>query len=159
MLRSLSIAAALVLTFSAPVRAGIVDSPIPAPFTKHVYSVPGVINTGALATFFSCTNVDSASATVGVEVFGPAGGASINNAATTAISVAPGATVIFGTSNALGISVDANLNVGFVSKGSARILATSTKLLCTAFLADPGSAPPISMVSLTIVGKTKQKGD
>ena len=44
-----------------------------------------------------------------------------------------------------------------MSKGSARILATSKKLACTAFLADDGNAPPTSMAQLTIIAKTKQK--
>jgi len=43
------------------------------------------------------------------------------------------------------------------SKGSARILATSRKLACTAFLAEPFNAPPTSMAHLTIIAKTKQK--
>jgi len=108
-------------------------------------------------TFFGCTNADQASVTIGVEVFGPAGGASINNAATTAISVAPGATVLFGTQTTPSLTIDGNLATGSVSKGSARILATSKKIVCTAFLADPSGTPPVSMVSLTIVAKTKQK--
>jgi hypothetical protein len=52
------------------------------------------------------------------------------------------------------LTVDGNLAVG---KGSARILATSKKIVCTAFLADPSGTPPVSMGSLTIIAKTKQK--
>jgi hypothetical protein len=159
MLRSLSIAAALVLTFSAPVRAGIVDSPIPAPFTQHIFSVSGVINNVNLAAYISCTNADTQAVTVGVEVFGPAGGASLNVAASTAISVAAGATVLFGTTTSSWATVDANLATGPVSKGSARILATSKKLVCSAFLVDPSGQPPVSIANLTIVAKVKQKGD
>jgi hypothetical protein len=44
-----------------------------------------------------------------------------------------------------------------MSKGSARILATSKKLACTAFIADAGNSPPASMAHLTIIAKLKQK--
>ena len=93
---------------------------------------------------------------VGVELFGPGGGAPGNDAAATSLSVAPGGTVIFGTGPAAGISVSSSLG-GLFSKGSARILATSKKLACTAFLADAGNAPPTSMAQLTIIAKLKQK--
>jgi hypothetical protein len=67
--------------------------------------------------------------------------------------------VIFGTSSAAGISINSNLG-GSSSKGPARILATESKgIICSAFLADPGNAPPTSMADLTLVKKTKQKGD
>lgn len=122
-----------------------------------MYAVPGGLNTGALGTFLACTNADTSSATIGVEVFGPAGGGALNNAALTAISVAPGATVLFGTGGAAGISIDSSIGPGLVSKGSARIRATSTRILCTAFAADKGNDPPISSWQLIIVAKTKQK--
>lgn len=107
------------------------DTPLPALLpgatTQHLYSVPGVINGGGLGTFFSCT------------------------------STAPGATVTFGTSAAAGISIDSGLAAGPVSKGSARILATSKSLICTAFVADTFGAPTASGWQLTIIAKTKQK--
>ena len=72
--------------------------------------------------------------------------------------VAPsrGSTRRLGLDVRAGISINSNLG-GFASKGSARILATSKKLTCTAFLADPGNAPPTSMAQLTIIAKLKQK--
>src|SRR5438128_4260289 len=82
-------------------QAGIADSPLPVltagATTLHLYSVPGVISNGALSTFFGCTSTDTAPMQVGVELFGPAGGAPFNDAAATSLSVAPGATVMFGT--------------------------------------------------------------
>ncbi len=164
-LRQVTIAAALTLALAAssrPVGAGIADSPLPVLIagetTIHLYSVPGVIRAGGLATFFSCTSTDTASMQVGVEVFGPAGGAPINDPVATSLSVAPGATVTFGSA-AVGISISSDLAFGGVSKGSARILATSRKLACTAFVADQGNAPPTSSWQLTIIKKTKQKGE
>jgi hypothetical protein len=118
--------------------------------------VPGAIRFNGISTFFSCTSTDTATMQAGVELFGPAGGAPANDAAATSLSVAPGATVIFGAGAAAGISISSNLG-GLFSKGSARILATSKKLACTAFLADDGNAPPTSMAQLTIIARTKQK--
>ena len=153
--------AALAALLAAPqTRAGIADSPLPvltaAVTTLHLYSVPGVISSGGLRAYFSCTSTDTATMQVGVELFGPAGGAPANDAAATSLSVAAGATVIFGTGGAVGISIDSNLGSGG-SRGSARILATSKKLACTVFVADTGNAPPTSMVQLTIIKKTSQK--
>ena len=128
--------------------------------TLLVYSVPGVIGgVGGLSTFFSCTSTDTATMQVGVELFGPAGGAASNDAAATSLSVGPGATVIFGTAGAAEISIDSNLGGGFTSKGSARILATSSSLICTAYIADRTTVPPTSGWHLTIVKSTKQAGD
>ncbi len=152
-----------VLTFAvAPARAGIVDSPVPILITGektfHVYSVPGIIiNVGGVSSFFNCTSLDVVPIQVGVELFGLSGGGPINNPVTTSLSLAPGATVIFSTGPAAGFLISSNLGSTAYSKGSARILATSKKLACTAFLADSGNAPPTSMVNLTIIAKTKQK--
>jgi hypothetical protein len=75
----------------------------------HVWTVAGVMSTAAgTATFIPCTNANSTSATVGVEVYGPSG--TFVNAGS--ITMAPNSTVIFGTSAAGGISVDVNLALG-----------------------------------------------
>jgi len=146
---------------AAPAFAGIVDSPLPelvaGETTYHLYSVPSVISSGGLGTYFGCTSLDTATMQVCVEVFGGAGGAPISNdCSSTSLSVAAGATVIFGTISPAGISISSSLGAG-ISRGSARILATSKKLTCTAFLADVFNAPPASMTYLTIIAKTKQK--
>ncbi len=159
-LQAAALALALGVGFATPARAGIADSPLPVLIagvdTLHLYSVPGVIAASGLDAFFACTSTDTATMRVGVELFASPGGAPINDPVATSLSVAPGATVIFGTSAAVGISISSSLG-GFFSKGSARILATSKKLACTAFIADPGNAPPTSMTYLTIIKKTTQK--
>jgi hypothetical protein len=153
-----SLAAMVIFAQAAtPALAGVVDSPLPAPFTQHVFTVPGIMAVGFLETYFSCTNLDAVPVTVGVEVFGSAGGGPSNDAAATSLSVAPGATVIFGTLAAAGISVSSVVGGGPASKGSARVLATSKKLACTAFIADTGNAPPTVAWQLTIIKGTKQK--
>jgi len=152
---------ATLVTWSVPCVAGIADSPLPVleagKTTYQVFSVPGYIRSGGLSSFFSCTSTDTATMQVGVEVFGSAGGAPFNDAVATSLGVVPGGNVIFGTSSAVGIVV--NSNVGGSSHGSARILATSKKLVCTAFVADIGNAPPTTAWQLNIIAKTKQKGD
>jgi hypothetical protein len=149
---------ASVLMLSSVASAQI-NGPVPAPFSHHVWSVPGVINNGSFGAFIACTNAGSSTATVGVEVFGAAGGVALNNAGATAISTASGATVLFGTSTAVSFSVDANLAPGPVAKGSARVLSTTSKgILCSAFLADPAGQPPVAMTNLTIVKRTSQRG-
>jgi hypothetical protein len=144
-----------------PILAGIVDSPLPELLpgakTVHQYSVPGVISQTGLGTFFSCTSTAASPIQVGVEVFGAAGGGPSNDPVASSLSVGPGATVTFGTQSASGISISSNLGPGPVSKGSARILATSKSLICTAFVADVTTAPVASLAHLTIIAKTKQK--
>ena len=141
-----------------PALAGIADSPLPVleagKITLHLYSVPGVIDANGLGTFFSCTSTATSPITVGVELFSVFG-AVFNNAATSSLSLIPGETRIFATSTAVGISVDSSL--GGVGKGSARILATSKNLVCTAFVADNTALPAGSGWQLTIIAKTKQK--
>lgn len=126
----------------------------------HLYSVPGVISSFGLGTYFSCTNVTSANIRVGVETFAGPGGPGTNDPSATSLDLGAGATVIFGTTSAAGISISGSLGAGILSKGSARILATESKgIICTAFIADNGNAPPTSMADLKVVKKTKQKGD
>jgi hypothetical protein len=155
------LATLIAFTPAARAVAGIADSPLPViqvgATTLHLYSVPGVVDNNGIATAFSCTSTDTVAQTVGVEVFGNSGGAPVNNATTTATSVAAGATVVFVTSSTTGLSFDANMNVPTVSRGSARILSTSKKLACTVAALDALSAPPTTTWQLTIIAKTKQK--
>jgi len=146
--RLLAAVFAILICATAPALAGIADTPLPVILpgstTLHLYSVPGVIGGGGgVSTFFSCTSTDTVPIQVGVEVFGSLGGGAANDAVTTSLSVVPGATVIFGTQSAAWISINSNLGAP-VSRGSARILATSKKLACTAFIADNANAPPAS---------------
>ena len=108
----------LTLALSPAARAGIADSPLPVLMagqtTLHLYSVPGVLAGGSLGTFFSCTSTDAATMQVGVELFAAPGGAPANDAAATSLSIAPGATLIFGTGAAAGISIDSSLGRVFL---------------------------------------------
>ena len=144
---------------ATPAHAGVVDSPLPAPFTQHVFTAPGVRTDQLLAPFFSCSNLDAVPVTVGVELFGWAGGGPYNDAAATSLSIAPGATWTFRTSFGVWFSASSDLGGAGMGSGSARILATSKKIACTAFIADNTSVPPASAWQLTIIKQKKQKGD
>jgi hypothetical protein len=157
---------ALVLVLATALLAGSaqaqINSPPPAlqgQPSYHLYSVPGVRSLGGLGTFFACTNTTSANIRVGVELFFGVGGPAANDPSFTSLDLPPGTTRVFGTRAAMDISVNSIL--GFLDgMGSARILATESKgIICSAFLADPFNVPPTSMADLTIVKKTKQKGD
>lgn len=159
--RTLSALVVALTLAAAPAIAGIADSPLPELLpgakTVHLYSVPGVIgNLAGLSTFFACTSTATAPIQVGVELFAGPGGGPANDVVATSLSIGPGATRMFGTASAAGIVMDSNLN-GHSGNGSARILATSKNLVCTAFIADNGNFPPTSMTYLTIIAKTKQK--
>jgi hypothetical protein len=110
-----------------------------------------------------CTNTLASPVIVGIEVFGAAGGAALNDASATSASIAPGGTITFSTAGGAGaFQADSVLGVG--TKGSARVLApTSFKasrgILCSAVLHDWNSAIPVSMTSLPVIRKTTQQGD
>ena len=126
----------------------------------HLYSVPGATTEGGLGTFFACTNTTSATIRVGVEIFLEVGGGATNDPSATSLDISAGGTRLFGTDGAVWVTVDSPLGSGPFSKGSARILATAkTGIICSAFLADRLNSTPTSMVKLTVVKTTKQKGD
>ena len=158
--RALAAFVAMFTLAAAPTFAGIADSPlpvlIPGERTLHLYSIPGIIRAASLGTFFSCTSTDTAPMQVGVEIFAVSG-APLNDAAASSLSVGPGATVMFGTSTAPGFIISSDLGAPAISKGSARVLSTSKKLICTAFVADRFNDPPQTSFQLTIIAKLKQK--
>lgn len=156
LIRRSTLVASLLLGFAQSTWAGVVDSPLPAPFTQHVFTVPGLPAIGDFRAFFSCTNLHSASVTIGVELFGRSAGGPVNDVAATSLNVAPGATVVFGSNTSSFITV--NSLIGAQADGSARIVATSKKIACHAFVMDP-LTNPTSGWQLTIIAKTKQKAE
>ncbi len=146
----LLVAAALALAVATPASAAGVLAPL--------FTVPGVINSLSLGTFFACTNTDVVPLSVGIEVFGQ-NGTQLVTAASNAVNLSPQSTELFSTTNALGFAVDVNLNPGVVTKGSANVWTTGKRVVCSAFVSDNNNNPPTSMVTLTIVRKGKQKGD
>jgi hypothetical protein len=131
--------------------------------TLHLYSVLGVINTGnvvqtRLFTGFACTNTSTSPLFVSVEVFPIGGGGPVNDATTTVVSLAAGASVVFTTQpNGWGTQTLLAPPLPEIATGSARILSTSKHLACSAFVADAAGTQPQSQRSLTIIAKLKQK--
>ena len=147
---------ATVLLFSSMAQAQVNGS-VPSGY-RQFYSIPGAVNNGGIATVITCTNGSPGTASVAVEVFGPAGGGSLNTFSP--VNIASGATVAFGTASPAGMSIDVNLLPGVVTKGSARVLAAGAmtgRLWCSAYLADVISNPPSFAAPLTVVAGVKQK--
>jgi hypothetical protein len=124
-----------------------------------LFRVSGVVNALTLATVFSCTNTGTVATNITIQVFDASGAATGTQGMAT---LNPGASVLFGTASVSGffISGGNNLNLpNTVATGSAQISSTQKTLMCTAIVTDSNSNPPVSMTTLTIISKTKQKGD
>ena len=157
----------VVLGLVGSAAAGVRDSPLPTfPIgtkAKHVFSVPGVMSSGNLETSFQCTSLEKTKPIQwGVEMFLHNGTNPEND-----ISLGQGIrTTTPGHSDTLSTaSTDAFIEgviQGVISDGSARsarIVATSTKLMCTAVVVDPETNPPTVAYDLPVIKKTSQKGD
>ncbi len=129
--------------------AGVIDTPLPT-FSDgkpsvRVYNAVGVIKGNNLQTDFICTNIDSVTVDIGVELFDETGALrnSIGANDGSFVNVTPGVTVTVGTGataefhedktitfNASGNGADELIN------GSARVVATTKNVACTAIIAD-----------------------
>jgi hypothetical protein len=157
------------LALAMPVLAGPSNTPLPlfdgTKKTKHVFTVPGVMHTSTLATIFTCTVLDKNGADWGVEIFGGAGGGPLQNDVGVADNGVRG--VGDGDTNSVSTANLAAIDPGDVITGlandnqarSARIVATSTKLICSATVLDPSGNPPSVTYELPVIRKTTQKGD
>ncbi len=151
-------------------RAGVVDSPLPvlqagAP-TQLVYTIPGVVKNNNIETLITCTSLESSSVTVAVEVFGDTGGAPLNDAATPSLdgaeTILPGGTATIATGATVAHHEDEIIDAllpASVRNGSARVVSTSKKIACSAFITDEINDPPSGMASLKVIAKTKQRGE
>jgi len=135
---------------------GIAISASTAFAVDKVWSIPGVINSGGLATVFSCTNGNATPATVIVNLR--------DNSGTNAANVSSGlaandAMIDFATQSVAMLSGETVIpGAPTLVSGSAAITATSG-VYCTAYVVDSTNNPPSVAWPLTIVSKTKQKGD
>lgn len=162
---ALVLAAALT---AAPALAGPGDSPVPsisgAGTTRVLYIVPGVIKNNGIETAFMCTSLDTVAVTMAVEVFSPAGGGPLNNVATGTlngtVTIPAGGSETISTGTSVGLHEDLPITgLANVKNGSARILATSTKVLCTAILVEKLGSTPNTIATLKIFARRTQNGD
>jgi len=170
-LSSFALAGAVGLAGASAAWAGVVDSPLPVlqpgASTQHVFTVPGVIKNNNLETVFICTSLDTVgTASIGVEVFAAAGGPPLNDVSTPnldgAESVGPGETATIATGSTVALHEDEIIDVlvpASVKNGSARIVSTSKKITCSAFVVDELNDPPNVLGALSVISKKKQKGD
>lgn len=174
--RSIARAGVLALTCVAlarPAHAGLADAPPLLGGTtkaKHVFSIPGVTANADLGTVVMCTSLEkSKPIAIAVEVFAEDGTVTANDVTLgegVVANVAPSQTVTFEIAiddmlpEIIATTKDAAiLAPGDVTHGSARVLSTSTKLMCTAGVLDRASVAPTGMLSLQVIAKTKQKGN
>jgi hypothetical protein len=158
MSRSILAFVAVAMFWVSPAIAGIADTPLPSEFKKIAYSTAGVIARSDVGTIFMCTNADDKDVHVGVEVFSVSG-LSQNDPTATAVTLPAGDSVAWGTSGFADLLIDRDLGLMILNRGSARILSDGGSLVCTVALADRINSPPTFMMRLTLVAKTKQKGD
>lgn len=165
--RYVFVSAAAAATFAVSfAHAGPIDSPVPllsGNSATALFIIPGITKNNSIESEVICTNLDSVSGLVGVEIFDSTGGSPLNNVASGdgEQGVAQGGTVTIGTGNTVGFHEDeviAALPLN-VKGGSARVVSTVRKLACTAFLLDDTSDPPVSMVPLKVFAKKRQNGD
>jgi len=149
------VAAANLITDSAPTLGG--------QQAKVVYYVNGVTKNNGMETEFVCTSLDSSgSYRIGVQIYDETGAGPTNNvsAGDGEELVAAGASITIGTGNTVGFHEDEVL-VGVpnnIRGGSARIVSTSRRLFCQAFLVEDLASPPATFMSLKVISR-KQSGD
>ena len=146
---------------------------------RYLWTVPGVIKKNGFITEFMCTNLDAPGsvANIGVEIFDntgtqlnninsppPAGGC--NGAI---LSVPAGSTVTISNGATVQFHEDCIMGIPAFDNGSARIVSTSSKIVCNALVADSknvvvnssgvttGVSPSVS--SLRMIKRGKQLGD
>mgnify|MGYP001418849699 CR=1 FL=1 len=143
---------------SLPAEAGIGDSPLPSypEKAKHVFSISGVVKRATLETAIRCTLVRAKEglATVGVEFFDESG----DKIGQGNFGMGVGGT------NGIATGAVASDSFNYMSSlplfsGSARVVSDAPEILCDAFVIEKSGSPPVSMRSLPVIRKLKQKGD
>lgn len=159
--------AAVTLSASAAL-AGPADSPVPSisnsAATRVLFIAAGVIKNNDVETEFMCTSLDIVPVTVAVEVFDPTGGGALNNVSSAVgngtLTIPIGGTVTISTGTTAGMHEDlAITGLVNVKNGSARVLGTSTKVVCNALVADKIGVPPNTLTSIKVFARRKQNGD
>jgi hypothetical protein len=159
----IALAAVLLLSIpAAPAGAGVADSPLPllgGVKSKHVFTVPGVLQTAALATTFVCTSLEKTNAlSWAIEIFASTGG-SPEGTVNAGILLA-GRSIALSVGGTTYSEGTLNLTDSSLPR-SARIVATSTRLACTAAVLERqnNGLLPGAGWSLPMIRKTSQKGD
>lgn len=162
-----------ILCIPSLAHAGVIDTPLPT-FSDgkpsvRVYNAVGVIKGNNLQTDFICTNIDSVTVDVGVELFDETGalrnsipannGSFVNVTPGVTVTVGTGATVEFHEDKVITFNTSGN-GADELINGSARVVGTSKNIACTAIIADKlhtivdpavSSVPPPSFTSIPLI--------
>ena len=161
-------ALAVVMIAASAAMAGPGDSAVPSisasAATRVLFIAPGVIKNNGLETAFMCTSLDTVAVTIAVELFDPAGGGALNNVSSAVgngtITIPAGGSGTISTGSSVGLHEDlAITGITNLKNGSARILGTSTQVLCTGVVVDKASATPNTFATIKIIARRKQNGD
>ncbi len=151
----LAVAATSLCTHSRAARAGIADTPLPVfadgKQSIRVLAVSGVVKRAALQTDFLCTSFDSVPVDIGVEIFDTGGGPPLNSIAAgsgAVLDVVPGQTVTMGTSATAAFLESTTIALAAVAQGSARVVASSSKVRCNVVVLDDTVSPPVALTAL-----------
>jgi len=146
---------------------------------KYLWTVVGVVKKNGFVTEFMCTNLDAPGgmANIGVEIFDNTG-TQLNNISSpppaggcngALLNVPAGNTVTFSNGATVQFHEDCIMGIAAFDNGSARIVSTSSKIVCNALVADSknvvvnssgvttGVSPAVS--SLKMIKRSKQLGD
>lgn len=126
----------------------------------HAALFPGVIKRDRVQTAFLCTSLSRVALPIGVEVFRPDGSREndISSGNGEILEVGPGATVTFGTTGTAALLETTVISMRGVAQGLARVVTTSSDVLCTALVLDAEVTPPLTMSSV-IPGHFFRPGD
>jgi hypothetical protein len=150
-----------------PASAGPADSPAPTlggQASRVLYMVPGVTKNNGIETEFICTSLATAPIQVGVELFDAAGGDPLNSVSTGdgAQAIPAGGTLTIATGSTIGFHEDVIIlgapSIANIKGGSARIVSTSTRVMCEALLVEKLGATPATISGLKLIAR-KQSGD
>ena len=145
----------------------IADRPLPSlpgvtSPTKHVFSVNPVISFNGVTTSFHCTSSEKTGGkdiVWGVEMFLNDNLVNDVTAGEGVMTLFPGQTGVISIHNSRTFVENADLpGVVLDNRSSARILANSNKLTCTALMLNPDNDPSHFITSLPVIKKMSQKG-
>ena len=127
---------------------------------KVVWSTGGFATNTTTAAVFACTSTEKyggKNVTWGVEVYNST--AILNDLASGngVVLGSPGSTYVVATRDTVFFDEDEVIDVD-TDFGAARIISTSSKLVCTAYIVDKVGNPPAMMITLPLFNKAKQKG-
>jgi len=110
----------------------------------------GVVKKLSMETAVFCTSTAATPIDIGVEILAVNGTVAndVHAGSGGVVGVAPGQTVTFGTSGTVALLETSVIVLPSIDQGVARVVSTSTDVLCTAASLDASAAPPAAMSNL-----------